>query len=108
MKKRIYLVLETEADEDDKSIRNDIEQELGMATHYFEVCSYSESGFEGLWKSTFEKPPKKEDADENGYVIAIAGQITKSDFVGYPYKCFWNVVAKHPCAYPVWKPVKEV
>lgn len=39
MKKRIYLVLETEADEDDKSIRSDIEQELGMATHYFEIVS---------------------------------------------------------------------
>lgn len=48
MKKRIYLVLETEADEDDKSILSDIEQELGMATHYFETCSYSEIGFEGL------------------------------------------------------------
>ena len=72
MKKRIYLVLETEADEDDKSILNDIEQELGMATHYFETCSYSEIGFEGLWRSTFEQPPKKEDADENGYVMAIA------------------------------------
>lgn len=45
MKKRIYLVLETEADEDDKSILNDIEQELGMATHYFETVSYSENGF---------------------------------------------------------------
>ena len=42
MKKRIYIVFETEADEDDKSIRNDIEQELGMATHYFEIVSYSE------------------------------------------------------------------
>lgn len=31
MEKRIYLVLETEADEDDKSIRSDIEQELGMS-----------------------------------------------------------------------------
>lgn len=59
MKKRIYLVLETEADEDDKSIRSDIEQELGMATHYFETCSYNEIGFEGLWRSTFEQLPKK-------------------------------------------------
>ena len=108
MKKRIYLVLETEADEDDKSILNDIEQELGMATHYFETCSYSEIGFEGLWRSTFEKPPKKEDADENGYVMAIAGPIAKSACVGYPYKWLWNVVAKHPYAYPVWKPIKEV
>ena len=57
MKKRIYLVLETEADEDDKSILDDIEQELGMATHYFETCSYSEIRFEGLWRSTFEQPP---------------------------------------------------
>ena len=40
MKKRIYIVFETEADDDDKSIRSDIEQELGMATHY-----YSENGF---------------------------------------------------------------
>ena len=59
MKKRIYLVLETEADEDDKSILNDIEQELGMATHYFKTCSYSEIGFDSLWRSTFEQPPKK-------------------------------------------------
>ena len=42
MKKRIYIVFETEADEDDKSIRSDIEQELGMATHYFEIVSYNE------------------------------------------------------------------
>ena len=42
MKKRIYIVFETEADEDDKSIRSDIEQELGMATHYFEIVFYSE------------------------------------------------------------------
>lgn len=42
MKKRIYLVLETEADKEDKSIRSDIEQELGMATHYFEIVSCSE------------------------------------------------------------------
>ena len=40
--------------------------------------------------------------------MAIAGPITKSDCVGYPYKWLWNVVAKHPCAYPVWKPIKEV
>ena len=46
MKKRIYLVLETEADEDDNGIRSDIEQELGMATHYFEIVSYSENGFQ--------------------------------------------------------------
>lgn len=52
MKKRIYLVLETEADEDDKSIRSDIEQELGMATHYFEIVSYSESGFQNGWRNT--------------------------------------------------------
>ena len=108
MKNRIYLVLETEADEDDKSIRSDIEQELGMATHYFKTCSYSEIGFEGLWRSAFEQPPKRQDADENGYVMAIAGPITKSAFVGYPYKWLWNVVAKHPYAYPVWKPIKEV
>ena len=53
-------------------------------------------------------PPKKEDADENGYVMAIAGAITKSDCVGYPYKWLWNVVAKHPYAFPVWKLIKEV
>lgn len=52
MKKRIYIVFETEADEDDKSIRSDIEQELGMATHYFEIVSYSESGFQNGWRST--------------------------------------------------------
>ena len=51
MKKRIYLILETEADEDDKSIRSDIEQELGMATHYFETVSYSENGFPDKWIS---------------------------------------------------------
>lgn len=79
-----------------------------MATHYFKTCSYSEIGFDGLWRSTFEQPPKKEDADENGYVMAIAGPITKSDCVGYPYKWLWNEVAKHPYAYPVWKPIKEV
>lgn len=28
--------------------------------------------------------------------------------VGYPYKWLWNEVAKHPYAYPVWKPIKEV
>ena len=44
MKKRIYLVLETEADEDDKSILSDIEQELGMATHYFETVLIAISG----------------------------------------------------------------
>lgn len=54
MKKRIYLVLETEADEDDKSILNDIEQELGMATHYFETVSYSENGFPDKWISVKE------------------------------------------------------
>ena len=51
MKKRIYLVLETKADEDDKSIRSDIEQELGMATHYFEIAYYSENGFPDKWIS---------------------------------------------------------
>ena len=59
MKKRIYLVLETEADEDDKSIRSDIEQELGMATHYFEIVSCSENGFQDGWIKTKEKPPTK-------------------------------------------------
>ena len=39
-----------EADEDDKSIRSDIEQELGMATHYFETVSYSENGFPDKWR----------------------------------------------------------
>lgn len=58
MKKRIYLVLETEADEDDKSILNDIEQELGMATHYFETVSYSENGFPDKWISVKDRKPK--------------------------------------------------
>lgn len=58
MKKRIYLVLETEADEDDKSIRSDIEQELGMATHYFETISYSENGFSDKWISVKDRQPK--------------------------------------------------
>ena len=58
MKKRIYLVLETEADEDDKSIRSDIEQELGMATHYFETVSYSENGFPSKWISVKDRQPK--------------------------------------------------
>lgn len=108
MKKRIYLVLETEVDEDDKSIRGDIEQELGMATHDFNVCSYSEFGFQDTWRSTMEQAPRKEDADKNGYVLAIAGPITRDETVGYPYKWLWNVVAKHPYAYPVWKPLREV
>lgn len=63
-----------------------------MATHHFETCSYSEIGFEGLWRSTFEQPPKKEDADENGYVMAIAGPVTKSNCVGYPY--VWHKAAE--------------
>jgi hypothetical protein len=58
VKKRIYLVLETEADEDGKSILNDIEQELGMATHYFETVSYSENGFPGKWISVKDRQPK--------------------------------------------------
>ncbi len=58
MKKRIYLVLETEADEDDNSILNDIEQELGMATHYFETVSYSENGFPDKWISVKDSQPK--------------------------------------------------
>lgn len=60
MKKRIYLVLETEADEDDNGIRSDIEQELGMATHYFEIVSYSENGFQDKWINTKENPPTRE------------------------------------------------
>lgn len=60
MKKRIYLVLETEADEDDKSIRSDIEQELGMATHYFETISYSENSFPDKWISVNDSQPKKD------------------------------------------------
>lgn len=59
MKKRIYLVLETEADEDDKSIRSDIEQELGMATHYFETVSYSENGFPDKWISVTDGLPER-------------------------------------------------
>lgn len=59
MKKRIYLVLETEADEDDKSIRSDIEQELGMATHYFEIVSCSENGFQDGWTKNKRKPSNK-------------------------------------------------
>ncbi len=60
MKKRIYLVLETEADEDDKSILSDIEQELGMATHYFEIAYYSENGFPDKWISVKNKLPNAE------------------------------------------------
>ena len=60
MKKRIYIVFETEADDDDKSIRSDIEQELGMATHYFEIAYYSENGFPDKWISVKNKLPNAE------------------------------------------------
>lgn len=105
MKKRIYLVLETEADEDDKSIRSDIEQELGMATHYFEIASYSENGLQNGWRSTKETPPTKNDSSY-GKVIAM---YTGSAFA-QPAK--WDFVADAPDLFQFWmpfpKPPKEV
>lgn len=105
MKKRIYLVLETEADEDDKSIRSDIEQELGMATHYFEIVSCSENGFQDGWTKTKENPPTKDDS-AYGRVIAMYADSKLSQ----PAK--WDFVADAPDLFKFWmpfpKPPKEV
>lgn len=105
MKKRIYLVLETEADENDKSIRSDIEQELGMATHYFEIVSCSENGFQDGWMKTKETPPTKDDSTY-GRVIAM---YTDSK-ISQPAK--WDFVADAPDLFKFWmpfpKPPKEV
>lgn len=105
MKKRIYLVLETEADEDDKSIRSDIEKELGMATHYFEIVSYSENGFQDKWRNTKENPPTKDDSTY-GKVIAMYADSA----ISQPAK--WDFVADAPDLFQFWmpfpKPPKEV
>lgn len=69
MKKRIYIVFETEADDDDKSIRSDIERELGMATHYFEIAYYSENGFPDKWISVKNKLPNAEYGESKHIIL---------------------------------------
>ncbi len=100
MKKRIYLVLETEADEDDKSIRSDIEQELGMATHYFETVSYGEDSFPNEWRNTKENPPTENDSSY-GKVIAM--------YVGssFAQPAKWDFVADAPDLFRFWMPFPE-
>ena len=96
MKKRIYLVLETEADEDDNGIRSDIEQELGMATHYFEIVSYSENGFQDKWINT----PTRDDSTY-GKVIAMYADSA----ISQPAK--WDFVADAPDLFRFWMPFPE-
>lgn len=102
MKKRIYLVLETETDEDDKSIRSDIEQELGMATHYFETVSYSENGFPDKWISVKDSQPKHHTPVlafcDNGDMIF--------GFMDF-YKHWAEVGSEIPYAVTHWMPLPE-
>lgn len=102
MKKRIYLVLETEADEDGKSILNDIEQELGMATHYFETVSYSENGFPGKWISVKDRQPKH-------YTPVLAFCDNGDTIFGFMdfYKHWAEVGSEIPYAVTHWMPLPE-
>lgn len=102
MKKRIYLVLETETDEDDKSIRSDIEQELGMATHYFETVSYSENGFSDKWVSVMDRQPK-----HHTPVLAFCDNgDTIFGFMDF-YKHWAEVGSEIPYAVTHWMPLPE-
>lgn len=102
MKKRIYLVLETEADEDDKSILNDIEQELGMATHYFETVSYSENGFPDKWISVKDRQPK-----HHTPVLAFCDNgDTIFGFIDF-YKHWAEVGSEIPYEVTHWMPLPE-
>ena len=102
MKKRIYLVLETEADEDDKSILNDIEQELGMATHYFETVSYSENGFPDKWISAKDRQPK-----HHTPVLAFCNNgDTIFGFMDF-YKHWAEVGSEIPYEVTHWMPLPE-
>lgn len=102
MKKRIYLVLETETDEDDKSIRSDIEQELGMATHYFETVSYSENSFPDKWISVKDSQPKHHTPVlafcDNGDMIF--------GFMDF-YKHWAEIGSEIPYAVTHWMPLPE-
>lgn len=102
MKKRIYLVLEAEADEDDKSIRSDIEQELGMATHYFETVSYSENGFPDKWISVNDRQQK-----HHTPVLAFCDNgDTIFGFMDF-YKHWAEVGSEIPYAVTHWMPLPE-
>lgn len=102
MKKRIYLVLETEADEDDNSIRSDIEQELGMATHYFETVSYSENGFPDKWIDVMDRQPK-----HHTPVLAFCDNgDTIFGFMDF-YKHWAEVGSEIPYAVTHWMPLPE-
>lgn len=102
MKKRIYLVLETETDEDDKSVRSDIEQELGMATHYFETVSYSENSFPDKWISVKDSQPKHHTPVlafcDNGDMIF--------GFMDF-YKHWAEIGSEIPYAVTHWMPLPE-
>lgn len=85
----------------DVNIHCENEQEMDEAVKLLNLANRMH------WRKTAENPPKKEDASEDGHVIAVAAPITRM-CVGYPSEWLWSVVAKHPYAYPLWMPMPEL